>query len=108
MQLDFALEHRTAEDYVIPPYNLDRAPPYYVVGGLIFQELSRQYLREWGANWHEGRAAALGLSKTGSNPSSIPKETGALWCSPGAAGEQHDRLRRGRLISPYKRSTARK
>jgi hypothetical protein len=51
MQLDFKLEHRAANDYVIPPYNLDRAPLYYVLGGLIFEELSRQYLREWGANW---------------------------------------------------------
>jgi S1-C subfamily serine protease len=51
MQLDFALEHRAANDYVIPPYNFDRAPLYYVLGGLIFEELSRQYLREWGANW---------------------------------------------------------
>ena len=24
---------------------------YYVLGGLIFQELSRQYLKEWGGNW---------------------------------------------------------
>ncbi len=51
MQLDFALEHRNANDFVIPPYNLDRAPSYYVLGGLIFEELSRQFLREWGANW---------------------------------------------------------
>ena len=51
MQLNLALDHRDANDYVIPPYNLDRAPPYYVLGGLVFQELSRQYLREWGANW---------------------------------------------------------
>jgi S1-C subfamily serine protease len=51
MQLDVALEHRNANDFVIPPYNLDRPPLYYVLGGLIFEELSRQYLREWGANW---------------------------------------------------------
>ena len=51
LQLNLALEHRAADDYVIPPYNVDRAPLYYVLGGLIFQELSRQYLREWGANW---------------------------------------------------------
>jgi S1-C subfamily serine protease len=51
MELQFALEHRNANDYVIPPYNLDRPPLYYVLGGLIFEELSRQYLREWGANW---------------------------------------------------------
>ena len=51
MQVDLKLEHRNANDYVIPPYSLDRAPPYCVLGGLIFEELSRQYLREWGANW---------------------------------------------------------
>lgn len=51
MQLDLKLEHRNTNDYVIPPYSLDRAPLYFVLGGLIFEELSRQYLREWGANW---------------------------------------------------------
>jgi hypothetical protein len=51
MQLNVTLEHRAAQDYVIPPYSLDRPPAYYVLGGLIFQELSRQYLREWGPNW---------------------------------------------------------
>src|SRR5436190_7282168 len=51
MQLDVALEHRPADDYVIPPYSRDEAPTYYILGGLIFQELTRQYLREWGTNW---------------------------------------------------------
>jgi S1-C subfamily serine protease len=51
MQLSLALDHRDASDYVIPPYTIDRAPLYYILGGLVFQELSRQYLREWGANW---------------------------------------------------------
>jgi S1-C subfamily serine protease len=51
MQLNLTLEHRDVDDYVIPPYTMDRAPVYYILGGLIFQELSRQYLREWGANW---------------------------------------------------------
>ena len=51
MQLNLVLEHRTANDYVVPPYNGDQPPLYYVLGGLIFQELSRQYLREWGGNW---------------------------------------------------------
>jgi hypothetical protein len=51
MQLDVTLEHRDAKDYVSAPYNLDQPPRYYVLGGLIFQELSRQYLKEWGPNW---------------------------------------------------------
>jgi len=51
MQLNLELDRRAADDYVIPPYNIDRPPLYYILGGLVFQELSRQYLREWGANW---------------------------------------------------------
>ena len=51
MQLNVTLEHRDAKDYVSPPYYLDQPLRYFVVGGLIFQELSRQYLKEWGANW---------------------------------------------------------
>ena len=53
MQLHVSLEHRAAKDYVIPPYNLDQPPPYYVLGGVIFQELSRQFLKEWGGNWQK-------------------------------------------------------
>src|SRR5204862_2341112 len=33
MQFDLFLTHRNANDYVIPPYVLDRAPLYYVLGG---------------------------------------------------------------------------
>src|SRR5437660_6342560 len=51
MQLEVTLEHRPSDDYVIPPYSRDEAPKYYILGGLIFQELTRQYLREWGTNW---------------------------------------------------------
>lgn len=53
MQLEMVLDHRAAKDYVVPPYNLDEPPTYYVLGGLIFQELTRQYLKEWGANWQK-------------------------------------------------------
>jgi len=51
MELKITLEHRNANDYVSPPYALDEPPKYLVLGGLIFQELSRQYLKEWGPNW---------------------------------------------------------
>ncbi len=51
LRLDLVLEHRSAADYVVPPYNLDQPPSYYVLGGLVFQELSRQFLKEWGGNW---------------------------------------------------------
>jgi hypothetical protein len=53
MQLSLALDHRPVDAYVIPPYNFEKPPSYYVLGGLVFQELSRQYLREWGTNWQK-------------------------------------------------------
>ena len=53
MQLNVVLDHRPAKDYVVPPYSLDQAPNYFVLGGLILQELSRQYLKEWGPNWQK-------------------------------------------------------
>ncbi len=53
MQLNLTLEHRAAKDYVIPPYSEDQPPPFYVLGGFIFEELSRQYLKEWGGNWQK-------------------------------------------------------
>ncbi len=53
MQLSLVLEHRASKDYVIPPYNLDQPPNFLVLGGLIFEELSRQYLKEWGPNWQK-------------------------------------------------------
>ncbi len=45
------LFRRSPEDYVIEPYSIGKQPRYYILGGLIFEELTRQYLRAWGANW---------------------------------------------------------
>jgi hypothetical protein len=59
VQLDVTLEHRDAKDYVSPPYNFDEPPRYYVLGGLIFQELSRQYLKEWGPTWERSAPQRL-------------------------------------------------
>jgi S1-C subfamily serine protease len=45
------LSHRDVASYVIEPYIIDRAPRFAIVGGLVLQELSRQYLKEWGNDW---------------------------------------------------------
>jgi len=45
------LEHRDVQSYVVEPYVIDRAPKFYILGGLVLQELSRQYLKEWGNDW---------------------------------------------------------
>lgn len=47
------VEPKPLEDYVSEPYTIDRGPNFIVVGGLVFQELSRQYLQEWGGDWRK-------------------------------------------------------
>ncbi|MEA3211100.1 MAG: hypothetical protein QOE70_4157 [Chthoniobacter sp.] len=50
-EIPVTLAHRDVQSYVIEPYVIDRAPKFYVLGGLVLQELSRQYLKEWGNDW---------------------------------------------------------
>ncbi len=50
-EIGLTAAHRTAQDFVIDPYVIDRAPHFYVLGGLVLQELSRQYLKEFGSDW---------------------------------------------------------
>ena len=49
--LDATLTHRPPSSYVCDPYIIDRRPRFVIVGGLILQELSRQYLKDFGADW---------------------------------------------------------
>ncbi|HWL53167.1 MAG TPA: PDZ domain-containing protein [Chthoniobacteraceae bacterium] len=50
-QAEVKLTHRASGESIIEPYIIDRAPRYYILGGIVLQELSRQYLREWGQEW---------------------------------------------------------
>ena len=45
------LTHPDPAASIIEPYTLDAAPRYYILGGVVFQELSRQFLKEWGPEW---------------------------------------------------------
>lgn len=51
LPVDVVLDHRRPEQYLVPPYLFDRPPTYLVVGGLVLQELSVPYLREYGNDW---------------------------------------------------------
>lgn len=59
VEAEVPVARRHPEKYLSEPYIIDRAPNYYVLGGLILQELSRQYLKEFGADW--ARKAPLDL-----------------------------------------------
>ena len=49
--LQLTIAPRDRRSMISDPYIFDTPPRYVIVGGLIFSELSRQFLREWGRNW---------------------------------------------------------
>ncbi len=49
--IQVVLDHRRPDQYLVPPYMFDQPPAYLIVGGLILQELSVPYLREYGNDW---------------------------------------------------------
>jgi len=51
LTLNITIDHRRPDQYLIPPYVIDQAPDYLIVGGLVFQELSVSYLLEYGKDW---------------------------------------------------------
>jgi len=59
LTLDIVPDHRPSESYLVPPYLIDTAPRYYILGGLILQELSLPYLREFGSSWSVRAPASL-------------------------------------------------
>ena len=59
MKLDVTLAKKDLKDYGVMPYMFDRAPRYYVLGGLILQELTRQHLKEWGNEWKKAAPPRL-------------------------------------------------
>lgn len=49
--VEVKIAHRDVQSYVIEPYVIDRAPKFFILGGLVLEELSRQYLKEFGQDW---------------------------------------------------------
>ncbi|MDD5199615.1 MAG: PDZ domain-containing protein [Terrimicrobiaceae bacterium] len=59
IDLTLPLEPRDPSTILSESAIVDRAPRYYILGGLVFQELSRSYLREWGGDWRNNAPARL-------------------------------------------------
>jgi S1-C subfamily serine protease len=68
--LEVPVAKRRPEQYLSEPYVIDRAPQYFVLGGLVLQELSRQYLKEFGADW--GRKGPMELVQLDRVQSELP------------------------------------
>ena len=45
------LAHPQSEAHLVPPYRHDRSPRYYVLSGLVLQELSVPFLMDFGVDW---------------------------------------------------------
>ncbi len=51
LRLPIEMKRWVRSDYLIPPYSCGTPTKYLIVGGLILQELTADYLKEWGPNW---------------------------------------------------------
>ncbi len=57
MDVDIVLTTPITSTALVPYTQYDKAPTYYIVGGLVFQPLTRNYLNTWGEL--EGRSYPL-------------------------------------------------
>jgi len=76
VELTATLAPRDRSRMVSQPYIFDTAPDYVIVGGLVFSELSRQFLREWGPRWTT--EAPLKLVYLDRFQSELPEDQGRL------------------------------
>ncbi len=53
MELDCRMLRRNPSDYLVDPYMFDRGPRYLILGGLLFQELTLNYLQLSGRDWRD-------------------------------------------------------
>jgi len=66
------LTRRKPDDYLVLPYLFDKGPRYVLMGGLLFQELSRPYLDAFGEERRGG--AILRLAHIASHPDQYEEE----------------------------------
>lgn len=66
------LTRRMPDDYLVLPYLFDKGPRYVLMGGLLFQELSRPYLDAFGEEQRGG--AILRLSRIATHPDKYEEE----------------------------------
>lgn len=64
--LNGQLSRRSPDDYLVLPYLFDKGPRYVLMGGMLFQELSRPYLDAFGEEQRGG--AILRLARIATHP----------------------------------------
>ena len=76
VELQGTLAPRDRSRMISQPYIFDAPPKFVIVGGLVFSELSRQFLREWGPNWP--REAPLRLVYLDRFQGELPPDRGKI------------------------------
>jgi S1-C subfamily serine protease len=67
------LIRKSPDDYLVMPYRFDKGPRYFLMGGILFQELSRPYLESFGEQQSEN-AALLRLAHIAAHPDEAEEE----------------------------------
>lgn len=68
-EVQLTLRRMDPEQDVVPRYDYERPPDYVQVGGLVFQELTVDYLRRWNQWWKNGPLRILvEMSRKGAGP----------------------------------------
>lgn len=71
-EISLTLKLKRSADRLVPTHLYDKAPPYLIKGGLIFQELSQPYLQAFGKEWSS--RAPLNLLDVYNNPEAHAEE----------------------------------
>lgn len=66
------LERMEPDAFLVDAYMYDRGPRYIIMGGLIFQELTKAYLQSWGEDWE--RRAPFKLVHAHAHPEKYEEE----------------------------------
>lgn len=59
LDIDVPLLRKKPQDYLVDPYVYDRQPRYFILGGVLFQELTLPYLQLAGKEWRDRAAFRL-------------------------------------------------
>lgn len=51
LTVSFKLKSFSSKNLLVPNQRFDVPPSYYISGGLVFQELTENFLKTWGNNW---------------------------------------------------------
>jgi len=59
IDIDIIGDAINVKDMAIPFYQYDEQPQFLITGGFMFQQITRQYLRIWGADWESKTSVLL-------------------------------------------------